>query len=79
MAQHFPEKHALYYMQEVIIFLIRFWPGQIKILASESWNAAVLESGPTNIVAGSVHWDNSPLPSLIQNTPSLSCQAPPPS
>ena len=53
MAQNCPEKHNLFYKQEVILFQSDFdHPGQIKNSASESWNAAVLDSGATNTVAG---------------------------
>ena len=53
MAQIFPEKRDLYYTQKVILFQSAFGhPGQIKNFASESWNAAVLDSGGANIVAG---------------------------
>ena len=43
MALNCPEKCDLYYTQEVILFQSDFdHPKQIKNLASESWNAAVL-------------------------------------
>ena len=49
MAQNCPEKCDLYYTQEVIYFQSDFTlPEQIKNLAFESWNAAVLDSGATN-------------------------------
>ena len=53
MAQNCPEKCYLYYTQEVILFQSDFdLPEQIKNLASESCDAAVLDSGAPNTVAG---------------------------
>ena len=51
-------KRNLYYTQEVILFQLDFdHREQIRNLASESWNAAVLDSGATNTVAGK-EWYN---------------------
>ena len=48
----------LYYTQEVILFQSDFdHPEYIKNVASESWNAAVLDSGAKNTVAGK-EWNN---------------------
>ena len=53
MAQNCPEKRDLYYTQEDILFQSDFdHPEQIKNLASKSRNAAVVESGAPNTVAG---------------------------
>ena len=58
MTQNCPEKRDLYYTQEVILFQSDFnHPEWIKNLASKSWNAAVLDSGATNTVAGK-EWYN---------------------
>ena len=47
------KKYDLYYTQEVIFFQADFdHPEQIKKLASEFWNTAVLDSRATNTVAG---------------------------
>ena len=52
MAQNCPDKRDLYYTQEVTIFQSDFdHTEQIKNLASEPWNAAVLDSGATKTVA----------------------------
>ena len=53
MAQNCPEKHDLQYTQEAILFQLDFdHPEQIDNSASESWNAAVLDIGAANTVAG---------------------------
>ena len=58
MVQNCPEKRDLYVTQEDIVFPSDFeHPEQIKDLASESWNAAVLDSGATNTV-GAKEWYN---------------------
>ena len=64
MAQNCPEKHDLYYTQEVILSQSDFdHLEQIKNLASESWNTAELDSGATNTVAGK-EWYNCYISSL---------------
>ena len=63
MAQNCPEKYDLYYTQQVILFQSDFnHPEQIKNLASESWNAAVLD-GATNTAARK-EWYNCYISSL---------------
>ena len=63
MAQNCPENCDLYYTQ-VIIFQSDFdQPEQVKNLASESWNATVLDNGATNTVAGK-EWYNCYISSL---------------
>ena len=58
------KKHDLYYTQEVIFFQADFdHPEQIKKLASEFWNTAVLDSRATNTVAGK-EWYNCHISSL---------------
>ena len=64
MAQNCPEKRDLYYTQEAFLFQSDFdHCEQIKNLASESWNAAVLDSGDTNKFAGK-EWCNCYMSSL---------------
>ena len=64
MTQNCPEKCDLCYTQEVILFQSDFdHREQIKNLAYESWNTAVLDSGATNTVAGK-EWYNFYISSL---------------
>ena len=53
-----------FYTQEVILFQSDFdHPGEIKNLASESWNAVVIDNGATYTVAGK-EWYNCYISSL---------------
>ena len=53
-----PEKCDTYYTQEVVLYQSDFdHPDKLKNLVSETWNAAVLDSGATNTVAGKI-WFN---------------------
>ena len=55
MAQNCPEKYDTLYTQEVVFYQSDFDnPEQLKTLVSESWDAAVLNSGAINTVAGKV-------------------------
>ena len=55
MAQNCPEKYDTLYTQEVVFYQSDFdHPEQLKTLVSESWDAAVLNSGAINTVAGKV-------------------------
>ena len=64
MAQNCPEKIVFFYTQEVILFQSDFdHPGEIKNLASESWNAVVIDNGATYTVAGK-EWYNCYISSL---------------
>ena len=64
MAQNCPEKRDIYFTQEVVLFQSDFdHPSALKILVSDSWNSAVLDSGATNTVAGET-WFNCFLSSL---------------
>ena len=55
MAQNSPEKYDTLYTKEVVLYQSDFdHPEQLKRLVSESENAAVLDSGVTNTVAGEV-------------------------
>ena len=67
MAQNCPERRDLCFTQDVILFQSDFnHPEQIKNVAPKSWNAAVLESGATNLVAGK-EWYNCNTHSLSFN------------
>ena len=58
MAQNCPKKRDIYFTQEVVLFYSDFdHPSALKILVSDSWNSAVLDSGATNTVAGET-WFN---------------------
>ena len=64
MAQQCPEKRDTYYTQEVVRYQSDSeHPDKLKNLLSETWNAAVLDSGPTNTVAGKI-WFNCYIDSL---------------
>ena len=64
MTQNCPEKRDLYYTKDVILFQSGLdHPEQIKNLASDSWNAAVLDSGAKNTIAGK-EWSNCYISSL---------------
>ena len=67
MVQNCPEKYDTLFTQEVFLYQSDFdHPEQLKTFVSESWNAAVLDSGATNTVAGEV-WHNSYITSLNKN------------
>ena len=52
MAHNCPEKSNTYYTQDVVLCQSDFnHIEQLKTIAPESWNAAVLNSGATNTVA----------------------------
>ena len=58
MAQNCPEKYGTLCTQEVVLYQSDFdHPEHMKMLISEPWNAAVLDHGATNTVAGQV-WYN---------------------
>ena len=58
MAMQCPEKCDTYFTQEVVLYQSDFdHPDKLKNLVSETWNAAVLDSGATNTVAGKI-WFN---------------------
>ena len=67
MAQNYPEKYDTLYTKEFVLYQSDFdHPEQLKTLALESWNAAVLDSGATNTVTGKV-WYNCYITSLNEN------------
>ena len=67
MAKNCPEKNDTYYTQDVALYQPdSHHPKLLKTLASESWNAAVLDSGATNTVAGE-SWLNCYMSSLSES------------
>ena len=67
IAQNCPEKYDTLYAQEVVLYQSYFdHPEQLRTLVSESWKAAVLDSGATNTVAGEV-WYNCYVTNLNEN------------
>ena len=66
MAQNSPEKNDTYYTQAVLYLPHFHHPDRLKTLVSEWWNAAVLDSGATNTVAGE-SWFNCFMSSLSKS------------
>ena len=64
MTQQCSEKRDTYYTQKVVLYQSDFdHPDKLKNLVSETWNAAVLNKGATNLVAGKI-WFNCSINSL---------------
>ena len=55
MAQQCSEKRDTYYKQEMVLYQSNFdYPEKLKILVSETWSAAVVDSAATNTVVDKI-------------------------